>query len=75
MTPRLKIVYEKEIVSKLLAKLSLINRPEAPRITKVILNMGLGEDAADGKKLKSCIDDMSMIAGQKPVITKFKKSI
>ena len=75
MTSRLKIVYEKEIVSKLLAKLSLKNRHEAPRITKVILNMGLGEDAADGKKLKSCIDDMSMIAGQKPVITKFKKSI
>ena len=75
MTSRLKIVYEKEIVSKLLAKLSLKNRHEAPRITKVILNMGLGEDAADGKKLKSCIDDMSMIAGQKPVVTKFKKSI
>ena len=75
MTSRLKTVYEKEIVSKLLAKLSLKNRHEAPRITKVILNMGLGEDAADGKKLKSCIDDMSMIAGQKPVITKFKKSI
>ena len=59
MTSRLKTVYEKEIVSKLLAKLSLKNRHEAPRITKVILNMGLGEDAADGKKLKSCIDDMS----------------
>ena len=75
MTSRLKIAYDKEIVSKLLAKLSLKNRHEAPRITKVILNMGLGEDAADGKKLKSCIDDMSMIAGQKPVVTKFKKSI
>ncbi len=75
MTSRLKTVYDKEIVSKLLAKLSLKNRHEAPRITKVILNMGLGEDAADGKKLKSCIDDMSMIAGQKPVVTKFKKSI
>ena len=37
--------------------------------------MGLGEDAADGKKLKSSIDDMAMIAGQKPVVTKFKKSI
>ena len=49
MTSRLKTVYEKEIVSKLLAKLSLKNRHEAPRITKVILNMGLGEDAADGK--------------------------
>ena len=37
--------------------------------------MGLGEDASDGKKLKICLDDMSLIAGQKPVITKFKKSI
>ena len=37
--------------------------------------MGLGEDGSDGKKLKSCIDDMGLIAGQKPVITKFKKSI
>ena len=75
MTSRLKIAYDKEIITKLLAKLSLKNRHEAPRITKVILNMGLGEDASDGKKLKSCIDDMSMIAGQKPVVTKFKKSI
>ena len=75
MTSRLKVAYDKEIVSKLLSKLSLKNRHEAPKITKVILNMGMGEDAADGKKLKSCIDDMSMIAGQKPVVTKFKKSI
>ena len=37
--------------------------------------MGLGEDASDGKKIKSCVDDISLIAGQKPVITKFKKSI
>ena len=37
--------------------------------------MGLGEDASDGKKLKACIEDMSLIAGQKPIITKFKKSI
>ena len=37
--------------------------------------MGLGEDASDGKKLKACIDDMALIAGQKPIITKFKKSI
>ena len=46
-----------------------------PKIEKVILNMGLGEDASDGKKLKACVDDLSLIAGQKPVITKFKKSI
>ena len=75
MTSRLKTTYEKEIVTKLLAKLSLKNKHEVPKIIKVILNMGLGEDAADSKKLKSCIDDMSLIAGQKPIITKFKKSI
>ncbi len=75
MTSRLKITYEKEIVSKLISKLSLKNKHEAPKITKIILNMGLGEDAGDGKKLKSCLDDMALIAGQKPIITKFKKSI
>ena len=75
MTPRLKTAYEKEIISKLMAKLNLKNKHEVPKINKIILNMGLGEDASDGKKLKSCLDDMSLIAGQKPVITKFKKSI
>jgi large subunit ribosomal protein L5 len=72
---RLKITYQKEIVSKLMSKLSLNNKHEVPKMNKVILNMGLGEDASDGKKLKASLDDMALIAGQKPVITKFKKSI
>ena len=75
MTPRLKITYEKEIISKLMSKLSLRNKHEVPKIVKIILNMGLGEDGADGKKLKACADDMALIAGQKPIVTKFKKSI
>ena len=75
MIPRLKTSYEKEIVAKLMQKLSVKNKHEVPRVEKIILNMGLGEDASDGKKLKACADDMSLIAGQKPVITKFKKSI
>ena len=75
MIPRLKISYEKEIVAKLMQRLSVKNKHEVPRIEKIVLNMGLGEEASDGKKLKACVDDMSMIAGQKPVITKFKKSI
>tara|TARA_B100001121_G_scaffold291407_1_gene292099 strand:- start:1034 stop:1585 length:552 start_codon:yes stop_codon:yes gene_type:complete len=75
MIPRLKITYQKEIVEKLMNTLSLKNKNEVPKIEKIILNMGLGEDASDNKKLKSCIDDLSLIAGQKPVITKFKKSI
>ena len=75
MTPRLKEIYKKEIISKLLTKLSVKNKHQVPRIEKIILNMGLGEDASDGKKLKSCVDDLALISGQKPVITKFKKSI
>ncbi len=73
--PRLKTAYEKEIIGKLLNKLSLKNRHDVPKIQKIILNMGLGEDASDSKKLKACIDDMALISGQKPIITKFKKSI
>ena len=72
---RLKTLYNEEIVAKLMSKLSLRNRHDVPKIDKIILNMGLGEDALDGKKLKACMDDLALIAGQKPVITKFKKSI
>ena len=72
---RLKTIYEKEIVSKLMSKLALKNKHDVPKINKIILNMGLGEDASDSKKLKSCVDDMALISGQKPIITKFKKSI
>ena len=73
--PRLKTIYDKEILAKLMSKLSLKNKHDVPKIEKIILNMGLGEDASDGKKLKACVDDLALIAGQKPVITKFKKSI
>ena len=60
---RLKTIYDKEIVAKLVSKLSLKNKHEVPKIDKIILNMGLGEDASDGKKLKACVDDMALIAG------------
>tara|TARA_B100001248_G_scaffold194757_1_gene149614 strand:+ start:587 stop:1135 length:549 start_codon:yes stop_codon:yes gene_type:complete len=73
--PRLKTIYDKEIVAKLISKLSLKNKHDVPKIKKIVLNMGLGEDASDGKKIKVCVDDMALISGQKPVITKFKKSI
>ena len=75
MTPRLKTTYDKTIVTNLMSKLNYKNKHKVPKIHKIILNMGLGEDALDGKKLKTCIDDMALIAGQKPIITKFKKSI
>ena len=75
MSTRLKTIYDKEIVSNLMSKLSLKNKHEVPKIKKIILNMGLGEDGSDGKKLKACGDDLALITGQKPIITKFKKSV
>ena len=75
MIPRLKTSYDKQIVERLMNKLSVKNKHQVPKISKIILNMGLGEDASDGKKLKACVDDLALISGQKPIITKFKKSI
>ncbi len=75
MTPRLKSSFDKEISERLMSKLKYKNKHQVPKIIKIILNMGLGLDASDNKKIKTCIDDMSMIAGQKAVPTKFKKSI
>ena len=75
MIPRLKVTYNKEIKPGLKESLGLKNLFMTPKIEKVILNMGLGLDGADAKILKACEDDMSKITGQKPVITKFKKSV
>ena len=75
MTPRLKVIYEKNIVNNLMSKLNYKNKHEVPRLEKIVLNMGLGEDASDGKKIKTSLDDLSLITGQKAVVTKFKKSI
>ena len=51
------------------------NKLMVPRITKVVLNMGLGADSNDKKIVQNCIEDISLIAGQRPVVTRFKKSI
>ena len=75
MTPRLKETYNKVIIENLQKKLSFKNKLMVPKFVKVVLNMGLGADANDKKKLQNCIEDMSLISGQMPVITRFKKSI
>ena len=75
MIPRLKEQYDKIIVENLQKKFSLTNKLMVPKFVKVVLNMGLGTDANDKKKLQNCIEDMSLISGQKPVVTRFKKSI
>ena len=75
MRPRLKDEYDKKIINDLQKKFLMKNKHMTPKFIKIILNMGLGLDANDKKKLQNCIEDMSLIGGQKPVITKFKKSI
>ena len=75
MIPRLKNIYDKEILPKLMTKLNFSNKHQVPKIAKVVLNIGLGEDATDAKKIKACQDDLSSIAGQKAIVTKFRKSI
>ena len=75
MTPRLKEKYKNEIIKNLMSKLNYKNIYAVPKIEKVVVNMGLGADASDQKKIKSSIQDVSVITGQHPIVTKFKKSI
>ena len=75
MTPRLKELFYKEIQPSLKSQFGLKNLYMGPKIEKIILNMGLGLDGNDSKILKSCEEDLAKITGQKPVITKFKKSV
>ncbi len=75
MIPRLKTFYHKEIKTMLKEKYGFKNLNMAPKFEKVVLNMGLGIDGNDSKIFKSCEEDLAKIAGQKPVSTKFKKSI
>jgi len=75
MTPRLKELYYKEIQPALKEKLGFKNTFMSPMLQKVVLNMGLGLDGNDAKIVKSCEEDLGKLAGQKPIITKFKKSV
>ena len=75
MIPRLKETFKKEIQQDLKNKFGYKNIYMVPEIKKVVINMGLGLEGNDNKILKSCEEDMSKITGQKPVVTKFKKSI
>ena len=75
MMPRLKTLYDKEVKTMLKEKYGFKNLNMAPKFQKVVLNMGLGIDGNDTKIFKSCEEDLAKIAGQKPVSTKFKKSI
>jgi len=72
---RLHDFYRTEVVKKLSERFGYKNPMQVPRITKITLNMGVGETTADKKVIENAVADMTKIAGQKPVITKAKKSI
>lgn len=74
-TPRMKAKYEAEIAKAMTAKFGYGNPMEVPRIEKIVLNMGVGEATQDKKKVEQAASEMELIAGQKPVVTKAKKSI
>ena len=73
--PRLKQRYDEMIVKAMTEKFGYTNRLEVPRLEKVTLNMGVGEGSQDKKKVQTAAEEMELISGQKPVITKAKKSI
>jgi large subunit ribosomal protein L5 len=68
-------VYKSEVIPGLVKEFNYKSVMEVPRITKIVLNMGVGEAVADKKVLDHAVGDMTLIAGQKPIITKAKKSI
>jgi large subunit ribosomal protein L5 len=72
---RLKEIYKKEIVPALIKQFGYKSTMEVPRLTKIVLNMGVGEAVADKKILENAMGDMQKLSGQKPVMTKAKKSI
>ncbi len=72
---RLKERYSKEVVPALMQRLGLRNVMEAPRLSKIIVNMGLGDAPTDAKVMESAMKELAKITGQKPVVTRAKKSI
>jgi large subunit ribosomal protein L5 len=73
--PRMKAIYEDRIVKAMTEKFGYKNAMEVPRLDKIVLNMGVGEATQDKKKVEQAAGEMELIAGQKPVVTKAKKSI
>jgi large subunit ribosomal protein L5 len=73
--PRLRALYDEEVKGKLTEQFGYRNALQVPRLDKVVINMGIGEGVADRKKVESAAADLTLIAGQKAVITKARKSI
>lgn len=75
MAARLRELYQKEVAGRLRKEFGIENVMAVPKIEKVVLNMGLGEAVSNSKIIDTAVDEMSQIAGQKPVVTRAKKSI
>lgn len=75
MAPRLKVKYDTEVVPALREQLGYANVNEVPRLEKIVVNMGVGAAVADIKQLDAAIEDLRIITGQQPAITRAKKSI
>jgi len=73
--PRLQAHYEDVVRAKMMEEFNYSNPMQVPRLDKVVLNMGVGEAVGDSKIIQSVVEDLSLIAGQKPVITKARKAI
>jgi large subunit ribosomal protein L5 len=74
-TPRLKARFRDELVPKLMDQLGLANVMQVPRLDKVVINMGVGDAVKDARMLDAAIEDLQVITGQRPVVTKARKSI
>ncbi len=74
-TPRLKVGYLDQVRSRLQEELGFSNLMQVPRLEKVVVNMGVGDALKDGRMLEAAVDDLTTISGQKPIITKARKSI
>ena len=74
-TPRLKERFHREVLPRLQQELGYANPMQVPRVEKVVVNMGVGDALKDGRMLEAAVDDLTIITGQKPVITKARKSI
>ncbi|MCD6221034.1 50S ribosomal protein L5 [bacterium] len=75
MEPRLKKKYKEDVISKMMKKFNYKNHMQVPKLEKVVINMGIGKDNKDTKAIESAEKELSLITGQKPVITRAKKSI
>jgi large subunit ribosomal protein L5 len=74
-TPRFKVAYRETIVARLQEELGLTNPMEVPRLEKVVINMGVGDALRDARMLEAAVADLQVITGQKPIVTKARKSI